>query len=519
VAVLPVETVAEGHDESLDLLADAVRLALLDDVAAARGLAVVDPREVDAVRGTPAEVARAVAADEVLAATATARGPTTRLELRRLKGTDASLLKAASFEVPSGELGLVVDAVAGQLRTVLPRSRPDPGAVRSRADNPEDLRRFLAVRRVLAGEPTPAERESAAEELRAIRTTSPLLLEAYSLAAANGRCLYSATRARRHLEEARAAVAAGLRAAPRDRRMLAAQCELAIAAGEVDEQRRAIEELARAAPADPMVPYFRARLAQAEGRFDDARRHLEARIRLRPSWQAYVAAGRFEMQQGRMEEAERLLRTALGLDPDNRPALSVLGGSLASRDPERALPLLERLVGVAGDAESLTNLGMAYMLLGRYGEAVAPLERSRALQPGSIGPVLDLGDVHGLLGDERRARALYREALAAIEPDSNPSRDQLLAKARCLAQLGEARDAVVALDRALALPVEQDALGEVHFEAALVLALVGETNSSLVHAEKALEAGLDPVRFVLPWFDPLRHDPTFVAITSPPPSG
>lgn len=511
VAVLTVETVAEGQDGALELLADAVRVTMLNEVAATRGLAAVDPREVDGVEGTPAEVARAVAADEVLAATATAQGPTTRIELRRLRGADAALVKAAAFEVPTTELGLVTDAVAGQIQTVYPRYRPDPDVVRSRAASPEDLRRLLEVQQVIDDGATRDQRLWAEEELREIRASSPLLLEAYTLAATNARYLFRSTREPRHLEEARAVVAAGLRVAPRDPRILGTRCELATATGEVEEQRAAIEALAGVAPADPLVMYYRAQLAQAEGRFDDARRLYMARIRLRPSWQAYVLAGQYEMQQGRMDDAERLLRTALELDPDNVLALSVLSESLTYRDPERALPLLERLVELTDNPTEHTNLGLAYMLLGRYRDAIQPLERARELRPTGFSTVVNLADVHDLLGDRERAWPLYREVLATLANDPHPSRDQLLIKAYCLAQLGEAREAVTELDRALAQPIGTDALGEVHFQAALVLVLVGETNSALVHARKSLDAGLNPIWFVFPWFDPLREDPEFAA--------
>ncbi len=511
VAVLSVEIVAEEPDDALRLLADAVRMTLLNNVAATEGVLAVDPREVDGARGSPAELLQALAADELLVASATPNGLVTTIELRRLRGPEAAVLKSVALEVPTGGLGLVVDTLSAQFSRVFPEYRPDPDAVLSRAENPEDLRRFLEVVRRLDEQRGGIDRDALLAELESIRASSPRLLEAYTRAAAEYRLSYRTTRDQRYLDSARAVVEAGLRVAPRDSRILQARFQLALATDDVDEQRLTLEELDKVAYADPMVLHCRAYLAEAEGRFDDARRFHEARVRLRPSWRAYVHFAQFEMQRGDMAAAERLLRRALEIDPDNTFALGILSESLAYRHPERSIPLLERLVELTGNPRHLTNLGMANMLLGRYENALEPLRKAHELRPTAMGPTINLADAYVLLGRRTEAQALYHRVLEIVALDQHPRRDDQLVQAYCLAQLGEAREAVKVLSDALDRTQGADALGEVHFQASLVLILVGEKHGALLHAEKALEAGLNPIWFSFPWFDPLRGDPAFAA--------
>ena len=515
VAVPKVEIVAENPSEDLQLLAHAIRITILNNVAGTRGLLAVDPGEVDAVHGDPVEIARAVAAGEIVTATASGRGLTTHLELRRLRGADASLVKTVALDLPSDSLGLAVDTVAAQFGSLFPRHRPDPDVVLSHADHPEDLRRFLEAEHLLDTSPPGIDKDAILAELRSVRTSSPKLLDCYTAEVSCARSLYRTTRDARYLEQATNAVAAGLRVAPNDARILKASFQLAAATDDLNGERRAITALEKVAPGDPDVLADKARLAEAEDRFDDARRYHQARIRLRPSWQAFVAFGQFEMRRGDMAAAERLLNHALEIDPDNTFALSSLTEPLTYQDPERAIPLLERLVELTKSPSDMTNLGMANMLVGRYNAALVALEAARSLRPTSTGAVLNLADVHDLLGQRDQARELYHQVLDTLTRDQHPRRDELLTKAYCLAQLGQARDAVAVLDQAMSMTTGNDPAGELHFQAALVLALVGEPHSAVLHAEKAVAAGLSPIWFRFPWFDSLKSDPTFVRLLKP----
>ncbi len=514
VAVPKVEILADSPSEDVQLLADAVRIALLNGVAVTEGLLAVDPSTVDGIQGPPAAIAKAVAAQEVLVGTLTPHDLTSSLELRRVHGANGALVRTMSLNVPTESLELATDGATAALSSLYPGRRPETGAVLSHADRPQDLRRFLEIQRTLDELPPGTDRAALLDELDAIRISSPHLLDVYVEEVSLARYLFRTRRDERFLDRARLAVDAGRRIAPRDLRILEASFQLASATYDLAGESEAIEALKRLAPADPTVLEIEARLAKSENRTEDARNLYQAEIRLRPSWQAHVSFGQFELGQGNMKAGVDLLKRALELAPDNQMALGVLGEALAVENPEQAVPLLKRVAELTGRSRYFTNLGLAYMLLGRNDEAAAVLETALEKNPKSTGTMMNLADAYQLLGRHDDARGLYQQILEEVGSDAHAGQAQLLDAAYCQAQLGDSRQAVATLDRALAAPAETRALAELHYQASLVLCLAGELNSSLLHAQKAVSAGLNPIWFRFAWFDPLRKEPTFQELLS-----
>lgn len=195
--------------------------------------------------------------------------------------------------------------------------------------------------------------------------------------------------------------------------------------------------------------------------------------------------------------------------PGNVEGLRTLAQIELLDDPERAAALLEQLVAQKPDAGSLSNLGLAYLLLRRYGDAETNFRRTLALRPGDPAAALNLADCLVLLGRESEARNLYRGLLASAAPE--PTLDQwplFSIRAQAWAHLGEAEKAIETLQRALRLTPDNAQLA---FEAAVVYAVIGDRSSALFHARRAAAAGLDPHWFAFSWFDPLRSDPAFPA--------
>ncbi len=53
-------------------------------------------------------------------------------------------------------------------------------------------------------------------------------------------------------------------------------------------------------------------------------------------------------------------------------------------------------------------------------------------------------------------------------------------------------------------------------EAAVVYVVIGDRGSALYHARQAAAQKVDANWFALPFFDPLRNEPAFQALTRPP---
>ena len=149
-------------------------------------------------------------------------------------------------------------------------------------------------------------------------------------------------------------------------------------------------------------------------------------------WQLYYNRGIARERAGKWKLAEKDLRTALALDPNQPSVLNYLGYSLIDRGErlQEGLKLVQRALQLSPlDAYIIDSLGWAYFRLGRYEEAVRELERAvyhldeATANPRPDDPVINdhLGDAYWMVGRRLEARYQWRHAL-----ENNP--DPELAK-------------------------------------------------------------------------------------------
>ena len=98
--------------------------------------------------------------------------------------------------------------------------------------------------------------------------------------------------------------------------------------------------------------------------------------------------------------------------------LNYLGYSWIDRNQnlDRALDMIKRAVELSpGDGYILDSLAWAYFRLGRYQEAVAPMEQSIATM--AADPLVNdhLGDIYWMVGRHREAQIQWQRALS-LEP-------------------------------------------------------------------------------------------------------
>lgn len=499
-----------------DLTAANVQGAVLRALAGLRGVAALDPSQVGAVTGSPAEVAKAVAAGEVVTAEAACADELCQLRLRRLDGADGRVLWMDSLQLPTSRPRLFAEGVEAAVR----RGYPDRAA-RSAKTGPaveeEDFRRYLELRRRLA---EPGELPALLRELGALRGRAPGFIEAFVLEAAVARRLYSDTGDRKYLEHGIEVARQARELAPEDPRPLASLFDLDLEAGHLDEAEGLLGRLEALDPASTLLR--RGQLAERRGEGEKALELTTAAVRLQPSWRSLYLLANMEYRLGRLDGARRHLAELLERSPGNVDGLRTLAQIELLNDPARAVELLRQLVARRPDPASLTNLGLAYLLLRRYGEAEASFRQGLALAPHDPSAALNLADCLHLLGRDAEARRLYRgivESVARVTGPADRGESPALAswpllsvKAQALAHLGEGAAAVEAIQAALRLTPGNAQLA---FEASLVYALVGESASAVVHARRAAELGLDRRWFAFPWFDPLRSDPAFAALLTP----
>jgi predicted O-linked N-acetylglucosamine transferase (SPINDLY family) len=154
-------------------------------------------------------------------------------------------------------------------------------------------------------------------------------------------------------------------------------------------------------------------------------------------------------QRGRLAEAEREYRRALGVQPDQPDALHLLGVLVSQRGGHaEGLELIDRAMAIKpGIAGFHGNRGKILGALGRMDESIAEHRKAAALDPSSHHLHYGLGAALQEAGRAEEAVAAYVNALK-LKPDDGMTCNNLgLALDSC----GRADEAMAALQRAAGL--------------------------------------------------------------------
>ena len=501
VAVPKTVTAApESPGKDIDLAAGAARTALLQGLLGFEHVAALEPSPEEANPEDPVALARVLAADEVLTSRLECGDLICRLELRRLRGSDGRLLWTEGFTVNTGSLLEIGLAVIEHLRAAYPDAKLRPG-VPDLEVRAEDYEAYLRLRRRFDDREQGFSTDDLLAGLERLERTSPRFLNLPLYAATILVQRFEVTRDRADLDRAAQAVDRARATAPDDPSVLVQQATVARAAGRLEEAETALERLRRLEPGNAQYLQQKALLLEPKGQRQEAVALMREAVRQLPSADVHFNLGSMLYRQGEVGGARRELEAGLALVPQHYNGLSFLAQlELASGDPKRAAELYEKLVRRSPEYAELTNLGTAYLLAGRYGDAARRLREALALSPGSPSALLNLADAEFLVGRQREASALYQQVLEQIDRDPQPEK-LLTVRAQALAHLDRAPEAVAAAQEALRLDPESPYRA---YEASLVYALVGDETSALLNARRALDRGFDPRWFAFPWFDPLR---------------
>ncbi|HEX2644998.1 MAG TPA: tetratricopeptide repeat protein, partial [Thermoanaerobaculia bacterium] len=455
-----------------------------------------------------------LAADEVLTSSLDCRPRDCLAVLRRIRGSDGRLLGVQTFEVPLDDLRLLDTAAATYLQRAYQGFQPRADAARLQV-RAEDYERFLRVQRTWERN-RPADLEPLMAELRQIRAGSPLFLDAYLLEATLVGRRFFDTRDARDLDHALELVSQARELAPGEPRPLSTLVDIAVPAGRMDEAEEALDELDRLLPGDVSIQHRRAVLREEQGERREALELLRAAAERRPSAGILMDLANMEMRLGEIPAARRTLERLLERVPGHPGGETLLAQlELEAGSPARAAELYAHLVRRNPGFAELSNLGVAEMLLGRYGAATANLRKAWELSPNSAAAALNLADAEMLLGRRAEAESLYRHVLELIEKDPAPDVwMNLSTQAQAQAHLGLTTEAATSMQRAVVAAPDNP---QVAFEAALVYAVIGDTASALASAGRARGSGYDRRWFTLPWFEPLKRQPAFRDWVYPPP--
>lgn len=513
VAVTEPEIASGGDIAGTDLIAAGVRLALVRGLVALEGVAALSPELVDPVTGTPAEVARATAADEVLTARLDCRAQLCRVAFHRVHGSDGSVVWPGEVDLPIDDFRLIATPIMTYLRRAYRGHGVDAAAL-EREVSRHDYESFLGLRRRYFAASNAGSLDEILAGLEQVRRSSPRFLETYLFEVRVARRVFHDLREASYLERAITVAEEALALAPEDPDALVALTEAALEGRRLERAEAALESLERLVPGDPRVAMNRAWLLELGGAGDEALALRRRAARDVPSWRNLFNLATTESGQGEFDAARQTLERLLEIFPDHLESRSFLAQlEVVSGSLERAAELYRELVERTPGFAELSNLGLVELFLGQYEEAARSYRRAAEMAPENPASWLNLGDAEMLLGREARAEKHYAHVLELAARDPGAGGWQTLTvQAQAAAHLGRIRPAVAALQEVLRIASENP---QAAYEASLVYALVGDRASALVNAEKAVAGGIAPLWFDLPWFDDLHQDPDFLALLQP----
>ena len=220
------------------------------------------------------------------------------------------------------------------------------------------------------------------------------------------------------------------------------------AAGQKEAAIEVLRALARRSGGLLSVQASLADLLRRDERWADALPAYDAALKLvdhpsREHWVLYFSRGICKERLGRYDAADADFREALRLNPGQPQVLNYLGYGLLERGImlDEALELISAAAAAEPDSGYIIDsLAWAYFRLGRYADALAPMEKASLLEP--VDPVVTdhLGDVYWMNGRKREAEFQWRRALS-FQPEE---RDAI----RIRRKLERGLDAVLADEKA-----------------------------------------------------------------------
>ncbi len=190
--------------------------------------------------------------------------------------------------------------------------------------------------------------------------------------------------------------------------------------GDVEGATRVLKALSRDFPGDINVLNALGDIFRGAKNYTAAAQAYTAAIDLLDNppagyWVLYYARGISFEQMGRWPEAEADLRRALEMSPDRPEVLNYLGYSFLEAGTN--LDEAQTMIGTAARKSPdsgyiIDSLGWMFYRLGKFSDAVAPMEKAVELLP--VDPVVSdhFGDVLWMVGRKREAAFQWRRALS-----------------------------------------------------------------------------------------------------------
>ena len=516
VAVMPFRSVANDDPPYEQGLAEALAARLME-ITAAQAVQVVSPRELRAEHVEDvADARKKLGVNLVVAGTLQRLQGATRVTLELVDASTRRLLRAANFTASTSDSFSLQDQIIDRTVEMLEVeihsnvSSNDHGTT-----NQEAFRLYTRGVGFLETETLPEDVDSAIVQFERALTLDP----GYARASAGlGLAYFEKYRLTKEPSLVNKARSACERALTLDAQSPHGNICLGVVHRGIGQYQAAVSDFQMAIASDPNNDEAYRGLASAFvelNRMQDAEETYKKAISIHPQYASgYGQLAHLYRREAKYTLAIAEYKKAIELAPeDARYWFSIGADYYNAGDYPRSIDALQKAITIRPSYQAYSNLGLSYLALRRFPDAIASFEQAVALGSHIIQTFGNLGRAYYYFPSKRDlARSPLEKALqlAAADLNVNPQdADVYTLAAEYSAMLGKRSEAIQHLNKALQLrPNDAETL----YFAGIVHAVLGERDKAITWLQAAMKRGYSRAEIdSAVELDELRKSPEFKA--------
>lgn len=479
--------------------------SLQESLLSIDGLSLIANTHLSEIAGSPKQLAKASGADTVLLSSVNCSFIQCEILLQKLGGSE--------WQVHAQRLWPTVAESLSDIRntTLRETSHLFPNYVSAGITAVEvseaDYRSFLKVHKSSSLGSNASDEDLF--QLESIQSRAPSFMSIYSLYSKSAIHRYKRSGNNTYLDNLEKFLARAPSEIKNSIKFKVWQFDLHLTSGNKSKASQILNEIKESSSNRVLINVLKGNLAYANNDFKTGLKLDRKTVLLAPSALRYYNLATSEFMAGDINGAKLSIENALSLYPHHtyshnlKASIALLEGNIDTAVLEYKL-----IIDKNPESENFSNFGLALALQGNYRQAIDSYLKAIQLGPDLSDVWLNLADTYDLLGDGVNANLSYKTVLEITSQLENVY--EYGDRAQALAHLGRHNDAIKTLKTA---KNKFTSASELSYAAAIVHALAGNNQASIVEVEEAIKTGTGIIWFNFKWFRSLCDYPRFVELT------
>ena len=297
---------------------------------------------------------------------------------------------------------------------------------------------------------------------------------------------------------------------PNDTTLLSFEFEISLLKNDAQKAEATLKKLEKRNLPNDLVLFNRARIFELEGNYTQSIALYRKAIRLRPRERYYQYLIVSLWQKGDYHAAKVSIQELNDISPNNEHGNAMLGSiALLQGELSNAIDIYERLVVHHNSSQNRSDLGVAYLLDGKYEKSLENFSFALESSPENSTYLLNYADAKLALDQRSDAQNAYKNVIDSLNKEKDLNIEQKINLAQAYARTRQSHTAINIIQDLLATDSNN---ANVLLAAAIVYSIVNEYQTAMVFIKRAINAGVGEIWFHLPSFQQLCSHPDIEAL-------